>query len=75
MIEIIFSQLRKLKSFNRKVHKEGTKFAKKNKNFKTSRPQDLYYHSPGNSFVCAFVNKDHTSGNIIFLIAVKKDWF
>jgi hypothetical protein len=32
-------------------------------------------HASCDSFVCAFINKDHASGNIILLVAVKKDRF
>jgi hypothetical protein len=39
------------------------------------REKLLSDHSGGNSFVCAFVDKDHASGNIILLVAVKKDRF
>jgi hypothetical protein len=43
--------------------------------FMTARLQDLYYHPCRYSFVCAFVDEYHASGNIIFLIAVVEDRF
>jgi hypothetical protein len=32
-------------------------------------------HSRSNSFIRAFVNKDHATGYIILFIVIKKDWF